>query len=67
MPGMDGLKLVPLLRQTAPQLKVIGVSGLDYSQRQAELTALGFAEVMRKPYDAPTLLAAVYRHLPAAH
>jgi len=67
MPGMDGLKLVPLLRQAAPQLKVIGVSGLDYSQRQAEMEALGFAEVLRKPYDTPTLLAAVHRHLPAAH
>ncbi len=66
MPGMDGLKLVPLLRQAAPQLKVIGVSGLDHSQRQAEMAAMGFAEVLRKPYDAPTLLAAVHRHLPAA-
>jgi CheY-like chemotaxis protein len=63
MPGMDGLELVPLLVQLQPALRVIGVSGLDYATRSAELTGLGFAEVLQKPYDAATLLAAVRRQL----
>ena len=63
MPDMDGLTLVPLLRQVCPRLKVIGASGLDFESRKTELTALGFVEMLRKPYDAATLVSAVRRHL----
>ena len=66
MPGMDGPTLVPLLLKYCPDLKVIGVSGLDLDPQQPELRALGFVEMLRKPYDAPTLQAAVRRQLPDA-
>lgn len=65
MPGMDGIALVPRLLALNPKLKVIGVSGMDYSARKTELEALGFAEVLRKPYELSELWEAVHRHLPA--
>jgi hypothetical protein len=45
---------------------VIGVSGLDFATRQAEMESLGLVELLLKPYEVATLLAAVHRHLPAA-
>ena len=66
MPGLDGLKLVPLLLEKRPALRVIGVSGLDFEGRRDELAALGFSEVLRKPYDGETLLQAVRRQVLAA-
>jgi CheY-like chemotaxis protein len=66
MPGMDGVALVPRLVALQPGLRVIGVSGLDFATRQAEMEALGLVELLLKPYEVATLLAAVHRHLPAA-
>lgn len=65
MPGMDGPTLAPRLRQLRPTLPIIGMSGNDQRGRAAELTALGFAEVLSKPYAASDLLAALRRHLPS--
>jgi CheY-like chemotaxis protein len=65
MPGMDGTALVPRLLALHPRLKVIGVSGLDFRARKEEMTALGLVELLQKPYEVATLLAAVHRHLPA--
>lgn len=64
MPGMDGPTLVPLLRQVCPAAKIVGVSGLDFDHRSSQLNELGFAEILRKPYDLDTLVAAVRRHVP---
>lgn len=66
MPEMDGPTMVSLLRRTHPTLRVIGVSGLNLEHRESELSAIGFAEVLRKPYDLADLLGAVRRHLPAS-
>jgi CheY-like chemotaxis protein len=66
MPGMDGVALVPRLVALQPGLRVIGVSGLDFATRQAEMESLGLVELLLKPYEVATLLAAVHRHLPAA-
>lgn len=65
MPGMDGSALVPRMVALQPRLKVIGVSGLDFAGRKVEMEALGLVEVLLKPYEGATLLAAVHRHLPA--
>lgn len=64
MPGMDGVALVPRLLALQPLLKVVGVSGLDFATRQAEMATLGLVEVLQKPYEVVALLAAVHRHLP---
>jgi CheY-like chemotaxis protein len=66
MPGMDGPTLAPLLRQISPGLKIIGVSGLKQDYRAAELAAVGFSEVLSKPYEWDELVRAVQRHLPPA-
>jgi PAS domain S-box-containing protein len=65
MPDMDGPALVAKLQEGRPGLKIIGVSGLDYDTRKEELRAQGFSEVLRKPYDVATLVAAVRKQLSA--
>jgi PAS domain S-box-containing protein len=67
MPGLDGAALVPLLRNLAPSVKIIGVSGLDQHYRAAQLAELGFSEILLKPYELTTLLDAVHRQLLAGN
>jgi PAS domain S-box-containing protein len=64
MPGMDGPTLAPLLRKISPGVKIIGVSGLKQDYRAAELAAIGFSEVLSKPYEGDELVRAVQRHVP---
>jgi two-component system cell cycle sensor histidine kinase/response regulator CckA len=61
MPGMDGPELAPRIRTLRPALPIIGMSGHDQSDRAAELAALGFSEVLSKPYEAADLFAALRR------
>ncbi|HEY4248685.1 MAG TPA: PAS domain S-box protein [Lacunisphaera sp.] len=63
MPDMDGPALVAKLREGRLQLKIIGVSGLDFDLRKEEMRAQGFSEILRKPYDVATLVAAVRKQL----
>jgi len=63
MPDMDGPTLVGKLRAGNPRFKIIGVSGLDFDLRKGEMRALGFAEMLRKPYDMATLVTAVRKLL----
>ncbi len=63
MPDMDGPALVAKLREGRPQLKIIGVSGLDFDLRKEEMRGKGFSEILRKPYDMATLVAAVRQQL----
>ncbi len=63
MPGLDGAALVPLLRNLAPTVKIIGVSGMDQQHRAAQLAELGFSEILPKPYELTTLLNAIHRQL----
>jgi CheY-like chemotaxis protein len=65
MPEMDGPTLAARLRAIKPGLRLIGVSGLNHEHRAAELVALGFCEVLTKPYEWDDLLQAVRRQLPA--
>ena len=65
MPDMDGPALVAKLKEGRPRLKIIGVSGLDFDLRKEEMRAQGFSEILRKPYDVATLVAAVRKQLSA--
>lgn len=65
MPEMDGPALVPLLREIVPGLRIIGMSGRNHDGRAAELAALGFAEILQKPYTSGDLLSAIERQLSA--
>jgi len=64
MPGMDGPALAVKVRALQPGLRILGVSGLNQKHRALELSALGFAEVLAKPYELDDLLRALRRLLP---
>jgi DNA-binding NarL/FixJ family response regulator len=51
------------LRELAPELRIIGVSGRDQESRVEELRAIGFAEILNKPFEAADLIAAVRRQM----
>jgi CheY-like chemotaxis protein len=66
MPGMDGVQVIKALRQRAPCVPIIAVSGtmLRQSTRTAldyfpELPALANVIRLQKPYRPPELLEAV--------
>jgi PAS domain S-box-containing protein len=63
MPEMDGPTLAARLRELAPELRIIGVSGRDQESRVEELRAIGFAEILNKPFEAADLIAAVRRQM----
>jgi hypothetical protein len=63
MPVMSGTALVRTLRAMEPNLKIIACSGFDQEAKRAELTALGVAEIVMKPFLAAQLLAVLQRHL----
>ncbi len=63
MPGMDGLKLARGLRARDPGIRVIASSGLDQTHKSGELAEGIIVDVLNKPYERATLLAAVQRHL----
>ncbi len=64
MPDMDGPALAPLLREIKPGLRLVGASGLNHDHRAGELAALGFCEILAKPYEWDDLLRAVQRQIP---
>jgi CheY-like chemotaxis protein len=66
MPGMDGVQVIKALRQLAPHMPIVAVSGtmLRKSTRTAldyfpEMPALANVVRLQKPYRPPELLAAV--------
>ena len=63
MPVMNGLVLVRSLRVIDPGLKIIVTSGLTEIAQGRELAALGVSEILPKPCEGVTLLAAVHRRL----
>jgi CheY-like chemotaxis protein len=63
MPDMDGPTLAVELRRIAPTLKILGVSGLNHQHRMDELKAIGFCEVLNKPYEMDVLLQVVRQHM----
>jgi len=66
MPGLDGPTLAPLLRNLAPAVPIIGVSGNDHRTETAALQRLGFSEILRKPFETGDLLQAIQRQLAGA-
>jgi FixJ family two-component response regulator len=57
MPGMDGLALIRALKALAPQVRILGTSGLT-CVRELGLPAEDF---LPKPYTAATMLRAIHR------
>lgn len=68
MPFLDGASLTRALRQIDPRVKVIGISGHANDGQVNELRSLKLSGFLAKPFDGPTLMAAVHRALhPSAH
>jgi CheY-like chemotaxis protein len=64
MPGMDGLTVLPLLRDLAPSTGIVIVSAYIEPARAAEALRLGAAAVLTKPPNLDELLAC-FRELTA--
>jgi CheY-like chemotaxis protein len=56
MPGISGLELARRLRDTHPHIPVVLATG--YSEETVASSAFGF-EIVRKPYDAHAVSAAL--------
>ena len=65
MPGMDGTALLRHLRQTAPQLKAVAMTGGLSRAEMAQALEADSAEFLLKPFDAAVLLETVRRALRA--
>jgi two-component system, cell cycle sensor histidine kinase and response regulator CckA len=59
MPEMGGKILMQRLRDRAPRLKALAMTGYTAKESVETLQALGFLDVIRKPFDAATLAQAV--------
>ncbi len=63
MPELGGKALVQALRNRAPYLKALVMTGYTARESVESLQAAGFLEVIRKPFDADSLARAVRRAL----
>jgi two-component system nitrogen regulation response regulator NtrX len=59
MPGMDGLELLPRLRERAPGLIVIMISGHGTLETAVAATRLGAFDFLEKPLDRDRLLLTI--------
>lgn len=62
MPGMDGLKVLEVLKSSKPDLPVIFLTGHSSVHIVVEATKGGAADYLIKPCDNETLLLAVQKH-----
>ncbi len=62
MPEMEGIETIQTLRRTHPQLKIIAMSGggrIEAEGYLASAKAFGAVDVLRKPFEAAELFAAI--------
>ena len=59
MPGMDGFELHDLVKKARPDLPVFLITGRHEIGDQQRAGAKDISGFFRKPFDGPTLLAAV--------
>jgi two-component system response regulator FlrC len=62
MPGMDGHRLLALIRQRQPQLPVLLMTAFAAVERAVDAIRQGAADYLVKPFEPKTLLALVDRH-----
>jgi len=65
MPVMDGYEATRRIRAIAPALPVVGLTAHALAEEREKCLAAGMAEVVTKPIDTPTLVAAIRRQMPA--
>lgn len=59
LPGMDGAETLGRLREVDPLVKVIIASGYDEQEVRRRLNSHQSAFILKKPYNADTLLSTV--------
>ena len=59
LPGMAGAETLQMLRSINPSVKVIVASGYDEQEVQRQLKGQPITSILRKPYNADTLLSTV--------
>jgi PAS domain S-box-containing protein len=64
MPRKSGLELACDVHALRPQLPIILFTGYEEGLAPADVERAGIGVLLRKPIDAPVLLAALRRHLP---
>ena len=60
MPVMDGLSAVRLLRETAPDLEIVVMTGVLYPECRAELTAQGVKHFLMKPFPPDDMAQTIF-------
>jgi DNA-binding NtrC family response regulator len=59
MPDMDGMELLPIIRNKWPDIKVIVISGYSTDQTAEETVKLGAHKFLGKPFTPDALLAGI--------
>ena len=62
MPGLNGLEILKLVKQSIPNLPVIILTGVTDLETAVEATKSGAAEYLTKPINSQKLIEAVNRH-----
>ncbi len=59
MPVLDGVEATRLLREAAPDLPIVAISGHDYDERVLEIREAGASDYVRKSRMEDDLVAAL--------
>ena len=59
MPVLDGVEATRLLREAAPDLPIVAISGHDYEERVLEIREAGASDYVRKSRVEDDLVAAL--------
>ncbi len=59
LPGLTGAEILQMLRSINPLVKVIVASGYDEAEIKRQLKGQPTSSILRKPYNAETLLSTV--------
>ena len=63
MPMMGGIELSRIIREKAPGIKIIALTGYPLGTEEADLAGAGIVECIQKPFQIQTLVNAVIKAL----
>jgi DNA-binding response OmpR family regulator len=59
MPGMDGLELIEVLKQSADPVKILVMTGYGDRETMSRLQGMGVCGVIHKPFNGEQLISAI--------
>ncbi|WP_031385824.1 response regulator [Desulfonatronum thiodismutans] len=59
MPGMDGLELIKILKQSEEPVKILVMTGYGDRETISRLQEIGVCGVIHKPFDGEQLISAI--------